>query len=259
MVSCAAPMLGPSGFRGPVCGIDAARATWGAQSSFHGNVAVSVWPRATVQALLPPDLVLATRTAGPRDAHPVLFLFGDQRAGAPIYGGVPLRSAVVYQEFAMVVPFVRHRGGRFLHSWLPRMVCSWPLATWTGNVHYGFAKRMGRMGWQGPIYTVADERGALLFHAHVEIEADTAADPEAVVALRAALALPLAGVRRDGRFVSAYWDLDFAAARVRRARARIAIDAPFADGLEPGEHAARAALGVENAIWRLSWPTRCRF
>lgn len=214
-----------------------------------------------MQRLLPASLVLAENRSRSRDLHPVVFLFGEQRHGATIFGGVTVPTPVVYGEFTMAVPFVRHRGGRFLHTYLPRMVCSYFPATWVGNAYYGFGKRMGSMGWEGRIFAVCDEAGALWFHAHVGEHAPDSASPRSMEALRSLFALPVVGIRSDGRYVSSYWDFDFAAAQVRPIDVLLTIDAPFAAGLVPGDHGGfpGGSFAVDGLVWRLSWPANCQF
>lgn len=240
---------------------DGSAATFASQAFFHGCISITAWRSDEVQRLLPEPLVLAENRSRSPDLHPVAFLFGEQRYGATIFGGLTLPTPIVYQEFTMAVPFVRHRGGRFLHTFLPRMVCSYFPATWVGNTHYGFGKRMGQMRWEGRIFAVCDATGELWLHAHVEELPPSAATARSFERARALFALPVVGIRSDGRHVSSYWDFDVRAAQVRPVDAMVTIDAPFATGLLPGEHAdvPGGSFAVDGLVWRLSWPGHCQF
>ena len=68
----------------------------------------------------------------------------------------------------MAIPFVKHRRGRFLHTYVPRMYSSYYPATWHGNASYGLAKEMAKMSWQGPGFLLASDDDALLLHAAVD-------------------------------------------------------------------------------------------
>ena len=228
------------------------------QAAFHGCAVVTEWPRAEVEALLPAPLVLARSHSEPGDRHPVVFLLGDQRQGAALFGGVTLPTPVVYEEFSMAVPFVRHREGEALQIFVPRMICSFFPAMWTGNLSYGFGKRMGRVQREGPFYSVSDTSGSLLFRAQVEVQ-DRGLDApnrRQFEALRMLFELPVFGIRPDGSFVSSYWDFDVRQARVRPADAIVTIAAPFASGLRLGEHAdiETGSFEIDGMLWRLSWP-----
>lgn len=249
-------------FEGSVHRDDASAASVASQASFHGFAVVTSWSRAEAAALLPEELVLAPNTSATPELHPVVFLFGDQRGGAAVYGGLTFPTAVVYQEFTLALPFVRHREGDRLLIHVPRMVCSFPPAMWVGNAVYGFEKRMGSMRYEGPIYAVRDSGGALLCHAHFETAPP--ADPNVTrdfEAFRSLFDQPVTGRRADGRFVTSFWKFDCRDARIRAADALVTIDAPFAAGLYPGEHAdvASGSFAVEGMVWKLSWPRACGF
>src|SRR5882724_1686714 len=135
------PFLGRSAFPGPAIAADAAGNRFVGQARFSGCIAFTNWRRAEVEAFLPPELQLATNAVA-ADLHPVVFVFGDQAAGAILFAGFTVPTGAAYQELAIVVPFVRYRGGRHLHSYVPRMYSSYFPAVWHGNAHYGFSKEM---------------------------------------------------------------------------------------------------------------------
>lgn len=249
-------------FDGRVQTAESAGAPLASQAVFYGCVVVTSWPRDDVRVLLPDDLEPASDVSGSSGRHPVVFLLGDQRRGAVIFAGIEFPSRLVYQEFTMAVPFVRHRSGRFLHIYLPRMVSSFLPATWVGNRAYGFAKCSGRIEREDRVHAVRDDTGGLLLRACVDVR-DSLEDAARCnfETLRTWFELPVTGIRSDGRYVSSYWRLDFRGARVSAAEASVEIHAPFARGVVPGRHAsvAHGSFGVEGMVWRLSWPVSCRF
>lgn len=249
-----------SDYHGTVRGAREAHLALASQAVFSGSIVVTSWTREEVAPLVPDPLVLAEPREQETERHPVVFLFGHQRYGAPIFGRLAFPTPVVYEEFTMAVPYVRHRDARSLHLYLPRMICSYAPATWTGNAFYGFGKRMGRLEWRGPICAVCDAEGRLLAHVQLEREAESAGVPPNFDAIRGLLEPPVAGRRDDGRWVESYWSFDFARARVAAADALVTIDRAFADGLRPGTHPDLPAgsLHVRDVVWRLSLPTPLR-
>src|SRR5262245_50922230 len=256
------PFLDRSVFRGPCIDVEAFRGSFVGKALFNGCIVFCNWPRDAVAKLLPEDLELAGNASAMPQLHPVAFVFGDQTDGRTLYAGTSVRVGAAYQEFTLAVPFVRHAGGRFLHTYLPRMVSSYFPATWSGNFYYGFPKRMGRMWWEGPIFLMTDDEGRLLLHAQVEAAGAWRPGAEVVELdrIRAVFGLPVLGRKAAGRYVSSYFHWDFAEARARPIDALISIDSPFAARLELGSHAdvPSASFRVEGMAWRLSWPGPCR-
>jgi hypothetical protein len=258
-------VLGGECFAGPAVDRVTAALSFAGQAAFNGCIAVCSWPRAEVAALLPPELVLAGGDAPGRERHPVVFVFGEHTEGATLFGGLTFALGVDYHEFALAVPFVRHRAGRFLHTFVPRMYASFFPAAWAGNTHYGLAKAMATMGWHGPQFVITAPDGALLLHASIEAagawQAAALGAWPALLALRQAFALPIAGRRNDGSYVASYFGWDFTEALVRPIDAAVAIDAPLVDGITPRWCSAldAGAFEVRRMLWRLSWPGPCRF
>jgi hypothetical protein len=235
------------------------------QASFAGCVAFSNWPRVDVERLLPAELELAVNISETPDAHPVVFIFGEVAEGATILAGFAVPLGVRYAEFALAIPFVTHKDGRSLHTYIPRMYSSHFPATWTGNALYGFAKEMAKMWWQGPVFMLTREDDTLLLHAAIESQCDWSSGPRCTLpnfeAMRSAFALPIVGRKVDGAYVCSYFDWSFSEARVRAADSCVAIDAPIIDGLTPRRcYGVRAGtFQVERMLWRLSWPFPCHF
>ncbi len=245
--------------------VNAPSVTFVGQARFNGCITFCNWPRRDVEALLPPELELAANTSAASDVHPVAFIFGEQRQGATIFAGIPFPMGVQYHEFAMAIPFVKHRRGRPLHIYIPRMYSSYFPAIWHGNTYYGFAKEMATMWWQGPIFLITGKSGALLLHAAVEATGGWSAGSTCELpnfeATRAIFTLPVVGRKSDGTYVRSYFGWDFGDAVVRTADACVSIDVPLIDGLDPRRchDVASGTFEVRGMLWKLSWPAVCRF
>lgn len=257
--------LGKEWFPGPCVDVNAFTGSFVGQADFNGCIAFCNWRKEDVAAVLPVELELAVNTSFAPELHPVAFIFGEQTEGATIFGGVTFPMGVNYHEFALAIPFVKHRRGRNLHTFVPRMYSSFFPATWAGNAHYGLAKEMATMRWQGPLFVIATPDGTMVLHASVEPAGDWAAGPRCELpnfaAMQAVFALPVVGRRTDGTYVASYFGWDFSAARVRPARATLSIDTALVEGLAPRWCAtvASGTFEVQRMIWRLSWPISCRF
>jgi hypothetical protein len=252
-------------FAGAVLDVNASSVTFVGQARFNGCITFCNWPRRDVEALLPKELELAANAAATADVHPVAFIFGEQTEGATIFAGIPFPMGVRYHEFAMAIPFVKHRRGRYLHSYVPRMYSSYFPAVWHGNTYYGLAKEMATLWWQGPIFLITAKSDTLLLHAAVEStgrwSAGGSCDLPNFQATRAIFALPVVGRKSDGTYVCSYFGWDFGAATVRPADACVSIDAPLTDGLDPRRchDVASGTFEVRDMVWKLSWPSVCRF
>jgi hypothetical protein len=235
------------------------------QAHFSGFVAFSNWLRADVERLLPREIELARNLSSAPDLHPVVLIFGDQAAGATIFAGLTLPLGIHYQEFGIAVPFVKHRQGSNLHTYVPCMYSSYFPAAWSGNANYGFSKRMGTMWWQGPIFLLTSEQGELLFHAAVESASDWSRPPHRGLAnfdaLQEIFSMPILGCKADGSYVCSYFGWDFSGARVRPADSCLSIDGPLLEGLAPRRchDVPSGTFEIRGMIWRLTWPGACRF
>lgn len=251
-------------FTGPVIEAGAVINQFMGEARFDGYLAFTSWPRAEIEPALPAELTLASSRAD-LDVHPVVFMFGALRNTTILFGGVAIPTGVEYPEFLMAVPFVRHRRGRNLHTYMARMYSSVRASVFVGNAYYGFAKSLASMCWQGPIFTVtsADE-SHLLVHAAVERTAQAGGEREPIAnlaSMREALSLPIVGRRADGSLVASYFDVDFGAGTVEPADSWISLDAPIVTGLSPRRcyDAPSGTVQIRDVIWRLSWPVSCRF
>ena len=258
------PFLDRSAFPGPAIDLAASGASFAAQARFNGCIVVTNWPRVDVARLLPSELALAANASATPDLHPVIFVFGEQTEGAVIFARLPVPAVPDYREFALAIPFVRHRDGHHLHVHVPRMYSSHFPATWNGNVHYGLGKAMACMEWRGPMFLMTSETGELLVHAALEPTGDwvsgAAAELPHLAALRAIFSLPVVGRKVDGRLVCSWWGWEFGDALVRPLDALVSIDAPLVEGLPVGTcaDAPGGSFEVRGMAWKLTWPGPCR-
>jgi len=257
-------VLGRSAFPGPAIEAGAAGATFAGEATFDGCVAVTHWPRADVERLLPAELELAANVSPRPDVHPLVCAFGNQTQGSWIWGGFTLPVGLEYFELLIGLPFVKHRRGHHLHTYIPRMYAGNPASVWDGNVRYGLSKQLAEMRWWGSTFVLTTEQGTPLFHAVVETANEGAASAATAPAVRTVaevFSLPVLGRKETGELVGSYfaWDLD--AALIDTAEACLTIDAPLGAGLEPRVfHGTRAGtIVVREMNWKLSWPMRCRF
>jgi hypothetical protein len=248
---------------GPSIDVQCSGTSFVGQALFRGCIAVTHWKRNEVDSLLPSDLVLASNLSSTPEDHPVVFLFGEQREGTLLYAGVALPTGIGYGEFALAIPFVHHRDGRHLHTFVPRMYSAYPPAVWSGNLYYGFGKEQAQMWWQGPVFLLCSLTGPLLFHAAIEQglpvarSSQDSSDPD-LATLQAIFAMPVLGRRASGSYVCSYFDWDFQQALVHRAESVLSVDASFVHGLTPRTCHGDATFAVDGMLWKLSWPSPCR-
>src|SRR5215468_7354552 len=160
--------LGKESFAGSCADRNTFTGSFVGQAAFNGCIAFCNWRREDVARVLPAELELAANTSPAPEWHPVVFIFGEQTEGATIFAGLTFPMGISYHEFAVAIPFVKHRRGRNLHTFVPRMYSSFFPATWAGNAHYGLAKEMASMRQQGPLFDVTTPDGTQLLHASVE-------------------------------------------------------------------------------------------
>jgi hypothetical protein len=119
---------------------------------------------------------------------------------------------------------------------------------------------MAQLGWQGPVYVVSREDGALLMHAETEPTGAWAAaasgEPPGFDEVRA-LAGPMLACKADGTWIVSTWNWDFGTADVRASDCCVSTDAPLAPGLAPRRYAdmAPGSFEVRGMLWRVSWPS----
>ena len=224
---------------------------------FAGCIVRCELPRADVRRVLPPGLRLDAIPGCAPDRHPLAFIFGEHDRSAVLFASLTLPTGVRFHEMVIAVPAVRGPDdvpGLFL----PRVFSGEPVVTWSGNAHYGYAKRMVPLEWLGDTFVVSSEAGALL--AHVVVETAGPWEPAAGSRLPAfATAADVGrqsvlGCRADDSLVHSHFDWSFADAWVRPIRASISIDASLGCGLEPSAAVDAEGIEVSGMGWRLSWP-----
>jgi hypothetical protein len=249
---------------GPTIEAGVANASFVAQARFDGWIAFTSWPHADVEALLPAELELVPSVRTPGE-HPVAFILGEQTDCAVLIGGFPVPTGARYHEVGMMVPFVKHRQGRHVHIYVPRMYASYFPAVWSGNLNFGFAKQLATISRHGHVLLVTGEGGVPLLEADVEPAGDwlpgASCRLENFDAMRAAFALPVVGRRNDGTLVCSYFGWGFADTFVRPGDSCIVIHQPLVPGLAPQRRpdVPAGSFEVRGLLWQLSWPARCRF
>jgi len=231
-----------------------------AETRFDGAIVWCLAPRDVVGALIPRGLQLERPGDVPQGRHPLVFLFGEHHASKVFFASLALETGVRFLEFLVAVPFVRHDGR--LAMFLPRVFSGEAITTWSGNAHYGYAKRMVPMDWLGNTFVVTDHDRTLLAQASVEELGEwRPADGTRVRGLARVMglgSLPVLGRLADGSLmVSAFdWGFDDACARPIRATVTIA-DLPAIERTPQvaSGHASRS-LAVRGMRWRLTWPER---
>jgi hypothetical protein len=255
--------LGKDSFLGPC--IDTSSPTFVGQADFNGCIAFCNWSREDVARVLPAELELAVNTSATPELHPLVLIFGEHTQGATIFGGVTFPTGVRYHEFGMAVPFVKHRRGRHLHTFVPFMCSSFFPATWAGNVHYGFSKAMATMWWEGALFIMTKPDGALLLHAAVEPAGDWVpgahCDLPNFAGMRSIFAMPVLGRKQDGTYVQSYFGWDYSMASVRSMWASVSTETTLIQGLAQRTCTSlrSATFEVQRMTWRLSWPESYRF
>jgi len=99
-----------------------------------------------------------------------------------------------------------------------------------GNVHFGVAKELARLAWDGRAFAVRRDDGDVLLdavtHATGPWTAARAGGPPGFEAMRAVFACPVVGRKGDGRYVRSAFGWD------------------FADAVE-----------VRGMLWKVAWPS----
>jgi hypothetical protein len=225
---------------------------------FSGCIVRCDLPRIEVTRSLPAALRLGRVAGCADDRHPVVFVFGEHDRSALLFASLTLPTGVRFYETVIAIPSVHSGSDASPALFLPRVFSGEPVVTWSGNAHYGFAKRLVPMEWLGDTFVVSDEKRALLAHvivgrAHPWERAATSR----LGALRGAIELgrtPVFGCREDGNLVRSQFLWDFDEAWIRPIDANVSIDAPLCDGLVQPGGAGVDGLEVSGLGWRLSWP-----
>jgi hypothetical protein len=229
------------------------------EARFSGFASLLWWSRQDVTSVLDRELTLPAAPAALGDRHPVLVVYGTQRAPALLRGGLSIPLGNAYDELGLFVPCVRHPAAPELVTFVARMYSSYFPAVWEGEHRY-FSKALASMGWNGGLFTMSASDGTLLFHAAAEPRgawtAGAACALPSFTALDDALAAPMVGRRDDGRLAWSAFGWRLREAAVRAVDAVLSFHAALTPGMRPRDDvaAAPATLEVRDVVWRLSWP-----
>ena len=245
-------------FPGPARSADPRRTRFVGQAEFDGAIAAFSLPRPVAAALLPPGVELAWSPDG--GAHPVIYLFGDQRAGTVLVGGQELPLDIDYPEVGLCVPFVTVGSDKYLHTCVAFMATPHAGAAWSGDRLYGYAKVEREIHRDGDTLCVADASG------RVESVATARATgapmlpaagrmPEGLAAICEMFALPIVGRNRSG-LIASYFAWNLAGAAFRSTEVTLTTEVPSLASMPIGTLRALpgAAFEVRGMRWRVSWP-----
>jgi hypothetical protein len=145
------PFMGPQVFNGTYLP-RSSNAKTGGEATYSGYIVFTNLSRSLVDAVLPPDLQLATNSVN-LDLHPVIFLFGHQRNTKWLIAGTPIPIGNDYKEMMVVIPFVQKQGGVNWHNYVLRMYLDDWAAISLGNLYFAYAKEWGTADEFGIAFT----------------------------------------------------------------------------------------------------------
>jgi hypothetical protein len=265
-----APFLGPQDFTGtytPACGT----ATTGGEATYHGNIVFTNLDRALVEAVLPPELKLASNSVAPA-LHPVAYLYGRPTNTHWIIADTPILVGPNYQELMLLVPFVQASAGTRWHTYVVRMYLDDWNAIGIGNLFFAYAKEWGTSQESGTevTETVAGSR-----HFHADIQPTGPWLPNAAAdaaipnyqAIKTILGMPIVGRRSNGTLVCSYFEMRYDSVTVAPVQSRHEFLQPFTPGmggwiqLGTLSSVANGAIAIRDLNWRIRQPPPppCRF
>jgi hypothetical protein len=226
---------------------------------FSGWIVAASAPRIVVEQWLPPDLVLAD-AARPCTEHPVLVLLGEHAEGAVHWFGVPTRVGPTYAEALILLPYVKHRDGTWLHLFAARMYATFPPAVWSGNRFYGFAKEHAEIRRDAEHGAAITRDGLPRVDLAVQVAAAWTAGPSFVApqwtAVDSLTRMPVLGRQQHGRLVESVFRWTYEDARIRPVDLRRLVLALVPESEPVSLHPVPgAAFEVERMRWRLGWPS----
>jgi uncharacterized protein with NAD-binding domain and iron-sulfur cluster len=208
----------------------------------RGANAVMAFPRATVQAMLDPGLVLAAQDMTPPDQHPVLLLFGwqgDVRPNRMPFGGGN------YLEFIVSVPFVQHATARdhercpgpFIY--MPKLFLDQLFPTLLGIFGYGYNKELASIRADKTDYTVFQRSTQkALISASFQATGPTASEvdfPHFHIT-RKPYGLPLVSRTKLGTWHYSFYDFALGQALIQPIDMTIKVYSKDVGGLPPGTY-----------------------
>ncbi len=229
---------------------------------FSGVIARVMLPRAVAHHL-PPGF--EPGDGGESDSCDAIVLFGEQRHGASIRGGIPLPLSRSFYEFGVILPHVRRSGEATAdRACVLRMASSYRAVVSVGNREYGFHKTLARVEASEGWFAMSDAAGRLQFCGQAQATGNwsrlRAMCGPVVDAIDVLRERTVVGCRVEGTVIESRFEWDFSAALVRPVAVQMTIDpalgltsAPWQCETGPGE-----ALEVGSMAWGLTWPRATR-
>jgi hypothetical protein len=264
------PFLGPPDFAGSFVP-KPTPATTGGDASYDGNIVFTNLDRALVEAILPPELKLASNSTAPL-LHPVVYLYGHPHNTSWIVAGTPILVGPHYQELMLLIPFVQS-GGSLWHTYVVRMYLDDLNAIWIGNTFFAYGKEWGTSQESGTMVTEFDQGGRAKFRTDLQITGPWQTSAQAATslpnysAIQTILKIPVVGRRSSGELVCSYFELNDAAATVAALQSTHQFLDPFVPGMSGWValgslgNVPNGAVAVRNMNWRIEQPPApaCQF
>lgn len=233
--------------------------TYGAHSTFDGELLFANLEREIVEDVVPKGLGLARNTKAPR-LHPITLILAHH---ANCQWDLPFltpKELLDYHELILLIPFVQCPPDDHWHNYVVRMYLDNEFAIYVGNTFYGYAKERGTLVRTdvGPHRRFEVFRSEISFASAVTTGAS--GSPAHYGAMREILRMPLLGRKDDGALVRSYWRWDDGATTVR-------VTAPvrFIQEFVPQKMARWVALGdipsvedgavrIQGLRWSMAFP-----
>lgn len=115
---------------------------FGLQSTYSGDVGLTLVNRNMLALMLPSKLALATPKAA-QTQHPIMHMIGRQTEASSFLKSSTLYLGEGYTELIFIVPFVVRKGQNLFHNYVLRMYLDNEVAILGGDSLYGYRKEAG--------------------------------------------------------------------------------------------------------------------
>ncbi|MFB2567004.1 NAD(P)-binding protein [Rhizobium sp. IMFF44] len=156
--------LVPSALPAPalLSSIAAPQANWPLTPAFLRGAMEGVFsfhslPVERVRQMLPPGLVLSKQSLTPAKTHPVTFLFNQQTNVRASFLPRVLGFKSYLENIVAINCVEIEDGDGTIFSFLPALFLNNVLATYSGRLFYGLAKRLAKNAWDGSLYRTTSE------------------------------------------------------------------------------------------------------
>lgn len=188
--------------------------TYGAHSTFDGELLFANLPREIVGDVVPKGLRLAQNTKEPQ-LHPIALILAHH---ADCWWNLPFptpEELLDYHELILLIPFVQCQPDDRWHNYVVRMYLDNEFAICVGNTFYGYAKEPGTLVRTdvGAHRKFEVSRSGICFTSDVTTGAP--GSPAHYAAMREILRMPILGRMDDGTIVRSYWRWDDGAKTLR--------------------------------------------